>query len=208
MNYRDDLLLEPNIAGRVVDGVRGLKPFWFPRPTGWTLGSSIYLDEPVIYPAMANFTNRILADALRPLYQSVGLYLQTLTGKEVITLPGVAIPGFHIFTEQSNGYHGHIHIDEPYERIEWPQEVTEPFSFTLALALPACGGGLKYWPGTKMYDKLGESVLLEYEVGHIYVHDGKTPHRIHSFGDMGEGESRVTLQGHCITMGGKLVMYF
>lgn len=208
--------MTPAVAEDVAKRVLMMRDYWINRGWGWTLGAATYQDTPAAYPALANYTNRVLSEVFMGVYKSLAEYFKLELGMEVISLKGVALPGFHIFTEQSNGHHGHPHIDEPYKGIQWPAEVTDPFSFTLALALPRCGGGLGYWPAftdedieTFMgEDELPPATLLDYVVGTMYIHSGKTPHRIQNYGDMLPGEARITLQGHAVTMDGQLVIYF
>jgi len=112
---------------------------------------------------------------------------------------------------------GNPHIDEPFTRVDFGElSWSDPFSFTLALALPAVGGGVDFW--WDFTDKdietfISEEALPEpqyspYTVGNLYLHTGDTPHRIANPGDIAEGEVRITLQGHGIHVDGGALLYF
>ena len=210
-------LLQNKNCDQLADRVAELRRFWIDRQWGWTLGAATYLDEPNVYPALANYTNIVLSQAFDGLYRTLSDTLSKLYKTDIVTLDGTALPAFHIFTEQSNGFQGHPHVDEPFTRVDWGQKVTDPFSFTMALALPACGGGMAYWPNSTDAEveafiesgTLPEPELFTYEVGKLYIHDGKTTHRIENYGDMLDGEARITLQGHGVTLeNGDIAIYF
>jgi hypothetical protein len=125
--------------------------------------------------------------------------------------------GFHNFEFKSNGRQGNPHIDEPFKRIDWGVEYTNPFSFTLALELPEVGGGLDYWRDCSdaqldefnAIGRLPPHTRFPYEVGKLYAYDGLTPHRIANFGDMKPDEARITIQGHGVTLAdGITAVYF
>jgi hypothetical protein len=79
---------------------------------------------------------------------------------------------------------------------------------------------MDYWAGRNSADTLNvynESYLigvpefthLRYEAGTMYVHDGLKPHRIANCGDMVDGEHRITIQGHGVTLSnGVTAIYF
>ena len=123
-------------------------------------------------------------------------------------MPGTALPSFHVIDDRANGVEGSIHIDEPYERIDWGQKTTNPFSFTMAVSLPECGGGMNIWRGLTDDDisayevdhAIPEPEYFPYELGVLYIHDGKTPHQMANVGDIGRDEYRITFQGHGVTL--------
>lgn len=199
--------------------VRGLRPFWFDRDWGYTLGAATYQDSPTIYPALSNYTNIVLRQRFDDMYSKVSHVLTSVLDREITTLANTALPAFHIFTPRVNtGQHGHPHVDTPYDRIYWPDAISEPFSFTLPIQLPKCGGGLGFWDNVTaeqlddyaQTDEIPEPTVFDYELGSLYLHDGMTPHRIENFGTIHEGELRVTLQGHGVTLNttGQVVVYF
>jgi len=209
-------LLDQTECYAVADEVAALAPFWVNRGWGWTLGAATYCDTPEVYPAYSRYCNLVLQHKFSDLYKRVFAQLETVTGKEVKVLDGTAYPSFHVFTADSNGFQGHPHIDEPFKRIKWPSHISSPFSFTMAVALPECGGGMGYWPDAtdeqiEAFIKSGdlpEPKLFDYELGTLYVHDGMTPHRIESYGDMKHNEARITLQGHGVSLWDSVAVYF
>lgn len=202
-----------------------LRDFWLDRKWGYTLGAATYQDSPILYPALANYTNVVLSECFDGMYTSVARALSEARGNDIITMKGTALPGFHIFTSRVNDIkrdgeraHGHPHIDTPYDSVFWPCAISDPFSFTLPVAIPACGAGMGFWDDVTeqeldLYAKsneLPEPTIYDYELGSMYLHDGMTPHRIENMGNISEGELRITLQGHGVTMEdtGKVVVYF
>jgi hypothetical protein len=180
--------------------------YWIDRGGFYTIGAATYQDDPATYPIWANYTNLVVRDITGhcrwDLESAIGKHKNC---KQVIWgSRNLAAPGFHIFGNECNGVKGHPHIDEPYDRIAWPFKWSDPFSFTVPLQLPKCGGGLDFWPDhtdkdIERYiaeDKLPPHEYLPYEVGRLYLHSGLFPHRIANPGDMGNDEWRITLQGH------------
>ena len=129
-----------------------------------------------------------------------------------------ALTSFHIFDHEANGLEGQIHIDEPYERIELPEGWSDPFSFTMAVELPAGGGGMNYWKGITDEQMEHYKVFpvgiptpeyFPYELGVLYVHSGLFPHQIANPCTIGEDEYRITLQGHGVVLRtGHVALYF
>jgi hypothetical protein len=194
------------------------KRYWIPRGGFYTIGASTYLDDPAAYPALSWYTNPVNWRLLGRLQDDLIAALPDgYCPNRGETVTGTAMIGAHIFTPETNGVQGNPHIDEPYERIDWGQKYSNPFSFTLALEMPKAGGGMDYWPDAtdadiEWYNERGElppHEHLRYEAGFLYVHDGLTPHRIANCGDMEEGEHRITLQGHGVTLeDGTTAIYF
>lgn len=212
-------MLDKLHADHEANKVKALEPLWFDRGTGYTLGTACYQDDPLLYPTLAKLTNPVIGNNFGTLLSALGIELQRVYGAEKFTYGAhLATPGFHIFGPENNGHTGHVHVDEPFTRCSIGGAFIKPFSFTLALALPECGAGMDYWEDYTAAD-LVESVsrgtlpphrTVKYKQGYLYVHDGLTPHRIASLGDMKAGEHRITLQGHGATLvdTGELVLYF
>ena len=161
------------------------RDFWIYRDPFFTIGAGSYLDEPKEYYTMAPITNSMLSecvgDIYKPLMETLGQHLSC----PVIMLPEAAIPGIHIFNHQCNGRDGHEHIDTPYQKVFWPEPFSNPFSFTVVMQLPECGGGL-----------ITGDDYTPYEVNKMYIHSGLKSHRIANKEDVEEDEYRITLQGH------------
>ena len=191
-----------------------LRSHWINRGCFYTLGAATYQDDPLAYPAIANAFNVVIQRSFPDLLQAV---VRALPVDRPAFLPGTALPSFHVIDSRANGEAGSIHIDEPYERIDWGCEVTDPFSFTMAVELPSCGGGMNIWPNVTD-EELGayevdhavpQPEYVPYELGILYVHSGLTPHQMANPGDIGGRERRITLQGHGVTLeSGVVALYF
>ena len=163
---------------------------------------------------IAHQDNSILTRYFGALMQHIAVYFEDKLGLPTIFLHSHGLPGFHIFDKSANGLEGSIHIDEPYKRCFWPCETKDHFSFTVPIQLPNVGGGLNLYPGSEddIKNHAGEIPNPEYypyEVGKMYLHDGKTIHQIANRGDMKTDEYRITIQGHGATLtNGQVVVYF
>ncbi len=215
---QESQLLNEQECKDTVHRLHELKLFWLDRGWGYTLGAAAYIDDPKLYPPLANAMNNIMAGAFGELYKRLAKELtkQLDLKNDVVSQESVGIPGFHIFDHNTKDVTGSIHIDQPYKRIDWGYEHTGHISFTLALELPACGAGLDVWEGYVGDDSdllAGEEVpdptTHDYELGKLYIHDGNTAHRMRTNEQIKEGEHRITLQGHgLINPQGQLVIYF
>jgi len=211
--------IPPELCAKAASRVRFLSPHWTDRSGFWTLGAATYQDDPRTYPAIAEQKNIVIRRCFFDIIpRSLRVLGEVMNLKILPVGKGFALPGFHIFDHTSNGVQGRPHIDEPYKRVEWEFEWTDPFSFTLVLELPKGGGGIDYWPDftdeqIDLYIAAGTLPIhkhLEYAVGRLYVHTGLTPHRIANTCDMGKDEWRITLQGHGVVRNsdGKGLVYF
>ena len=217
-------LLTSSECDRYTATIKSLRLFWLDRQWGYTLGAATYQDSPILYPALSQYTNVVLREYFTELYTRLSKALVEVKGREIATMDGTALPGFHIFTPRANAYghagrvHGHPHIDTPYDSVLWPCAISEPFSFTLPVAIPACGAGMGFWDDVtekelevyEQSDEIPEPTIYDYELGSLYLHDGMTPHRIENMGNIRDNELRITLQGHGVTMEdtGRIVAYF
>jgi hypothetical protein len=183
----------------------------------YTLGASTYLDDPMHYQGIAANTNVRLNDMFEFQLEGVQEALSEHFSSEVFFATHLALPGFHIFDSQSAGLEGSVHIDEPYDRIDWRGvEWHSPFSFTVPLQLPTLGGGLDHWPNAtdeemEAYARDGSLPPFEYlayEVGKMYLHDGHTPHRISNRYPVPLDEYRISIQGHGVFTADGIIVYF
>jgi hypothetical protein len=208
----------PSECESITDEVLNLDPYMVDRGHFWTLGAAAYVDTPLLYPAMANAFNDVLDKSFSLMYARVYEALSVNFGLPVGRFThGLAMPSFHIFDEKSNGHEAHPHIDEPFTRVNFcGLEWSKPFSFTLPVCMPTAGAGVDFWFGTTdadlayryaIKDRIPDPDYVPYELGKMYLHDGMTPHRIASKGDIPEGESRITLQGHGVHVAGGILVY-
>ena len=200
-------LIDLALADFYAGVVKALEPHWISRGEGtfFTIGASTYNDLIIsdghaAYYEVAEKNNELIQDNFGPLLDVVKYALGRHFKREVIDLPGMAayaaskagLVGFHIFADgvERNPNGGHIHTDEPFQRLLWTEPFANPFSFSVALELPRGIGGMDYW------DKGTEEIYFPYEIGRLYVHNGRFPHRISSIEMPNKERPRITLQGH------------
>lgn len=126
-----------------------------------------------------------------------------------------SLPGFHIFggkTWLGAGWSvASLHIDKQFNRVEFPSNMKfdyeKTISFTLAISVPDNSGLYIYdekentkelrtkYKNTYHYLKNKTRYKVNYEIGHMYVHDGVHYHMISEFNSI---DDRITLQGHGI----------
>jgi len=210
----------PDECASISEEVLKLDPFLVDRGGFWTLGAATYQDDPKAYPAIANAFNLIIERAFGKMHDIVNKVLSEHFGTPVGSMTsGFGLPSFHVFDHTSNGMQGHIHIDEPYTRVDFQGvEWHDPFSFTLPVSIPTAGAGVDFWWGVTDEDiekytadpemEIPEPEFVPYELGKVYIHDGMTPHRIASVAPVPEGELRITLQGHGVHVADGVIVYF
>jgi hypothetical protein len=192
--------------------------FLVDRDGFYTLGAATYQDNPMAYPAIANAFNVLLERQFTEMYGTLFEVLETALGMPVGRFShNVGLPSFHVFDHKSAGMVGHPHIDEPFTRLDLGDlKWHSPFSFTVAIDIPDGGAGGDFWWDYTDEDiekylengDLPEPTFEEYELGKLYLHDGKTPHRIANPEPIKEGQHRITLQGHGLTTDNGAVVYF
>ena len=182
---------------QIADLVQKAKHFWIPRGnnTFYTIGASTYNDSVMpgdedFYYLVAKNNNPILEQGFGQYLAHVKAAVEKIYQREVIDLPLAGLIGFHIFDSTAVGTHGHIHTDEPFQRLFWVEPFSQPFSFTVAIALPDGRGGFDYW------DREDQMFHYPYKIGHIYLHHGRMPHRISSPVQPSDENPRITIQGH------------
>ena len=136
--------------------------------------------------------SRVNNQKLWPLFES--LYTDILTeieghlGEICEYSHHIALPGFQVFTESFPD--GYYHIDEqffwPFPESQFSYE--RVLSITLPIELPSSGAYLQF---------RGSEKRVDYHLGHLYLFEGLTSHRIGST-EIQPGECRMTLQGHAI----------
>lgn len=152
-----------------------------------TLGGAVYLDKgyPDEYYGRAKEVNPFLMHNFKSIYVKILEKLEDEIGVPMCWHPIASVPGFHIFRESKAV--PSFHVDTPHKEVMWPEQIHSMFSFTVPLALPEEGGGLE----------VGFSLeYIPYVLGHVYLHDGCTPHRISPKYRSSEEHPRITVQGH------------
>jgi hypothetical protein len=218
-------LLDEDTVRHVGRHIHALREHWIARAPVpfFTLGAATYLDVTPAgrdrYVETARRHNALLTEHFAWLHEAVLAGLERVLGTGVQMAPGLALPGFHIFEAHPAFTRplASVHLDLQYQQHSWeylgPPDYEHPVSFTLAITLPAAGGGLLVWP-----QGIGESRRLSardmeaalrnqspsfvpYRAGAMVVHDGHLVHQIAPLTSLAPGDERITLQGHAIRCG-------
>jgi hypothetical protein len=210
--------------------VHALEPHWVQRLPGlpmYTLGAAAYLDgagsEQPYLDAAAKY-NPILEQHFAWLYRRLEAAFTERFKAPVAYPAGKALPGFHVFLAHPAFILAQpsIHADLQYRQTDWSwsRSIARPFSFTVALALPADGGGLHVWDVSirdleglsndekaRMLRATGER-FVPYRRGELLLQLGHQIHRISTPQSMAEGDQRVTFQGHGLLCDGVWQIYW
>jgi hypothetical protein len=177
------------------------------------------------YYARVPDENRLLACEFGDVLNDVLGALGRLTGRQVVTDPNLALPGFHIFwgtslvdtpTDRMN------HFDIQYRALRWVGSwgPEPPRSFTVPIVLPAGGSSLDCWPirygdvdpsphaHPQAACSLEHGTTIWYELGKMLVHTDLWLHRIGRSNSRGPRDYRITLQGHLLEVNGNMVAYW
>lgn len=179
--------------------------------------------SPAAYYRSASRHNSILKESFAGLYERVFNALSEHLHAPVRHCERFAVPGFHIFF--AHPYFekpvAPIHCDLQYQLLDWENpNISHPLSFTLAIALPHAGAGLKIWDldqkeleGLSAWQQKSlfdtrKQTYVPYEVGSMILHSGNTAHQIAPMTGTTPGEERITLQGHAILSDGTWQLYW
>jgi hypothetical protein len=218
------------------------------QPPFYTLGAVSYLDlrfrlrSVDEYLSDAGLLWQWAGDAVRTIFERVRCGLEPHLGAPVEYPAAVPTPGFHIFigaaipkTDCSRNLAdcGSSHFDLQYDEIPWDRWYTHvdfenAISLTLALKLPAAGGGLTFWDEITLervraaserlgfsdiyrgYEKLDipsvahatPSATIPYAVGSLVLHDSHLLHQMAGIPKISVTDERITLQGHGVLADG------
>ena len=118
-----------------------------------------------------------------------------------------------------------IHCDTPHYVVDWGKSLPSvamhrPISFTLAISMPSSGAAMYVWD-LRLHETQGfddaqiHAVVAErkrishaYELGALAFHDGYNYHMVAPMGRAEPGESRITLQGHGVPVGGVMRLFW
>lgn len=197
----------------------------------YTLGTASYLDARggrfAAYQEQARRTNPILVEHFGWLLDRVRTAVSAHINAGVRYDDRLARPGFHIFlfdpafrdAAQS------LHYDLQYELMDWTgigvPDAASQLSVTLAISLPASGGGLLVWNINRLaLDRMSPeerqahsvanrvSTFVPYTPGCLVVHSGHQLHQIAPPKDLQPTDERITMQGHVLRVDGEWVMYW
>jgi hypothetical protein len=174
------------------------------------------------YCLQAEPSNGILKDHFSEVLESIRRALESFKREKVRLHSRYGLPGVMIYLSPAKPaivVGNRPHIDLQHRLLDWGagfDPVSENLvSFTLPLALPRKGAGLRTWPqfrGARSKDSPLVSTnasFLNYEVGMMLCHDGLTPH--HGVGmrtDGREEEVRITIQGFGVRVSGEWLLYW
>ncbi len=240
-------------AADVVAGVDAEVAHWTRRQVFpldfFTLGAASYIDAVADvddYTDRAAALNPVLWARFAGLYARVIARLSTVFGACALHEP-LAYPGFHLFGHRPGHQNNRptmnamqalsasIHADRQFEPhgAVWSTfadvDLVNTMSFTLALQLPARGGGVCFW-GDDTMAALGEGDpfaahvrhgvdfrgqkgveppwVVPYRVGALFYFVGLGRHVIAPSWDLSLSDRRITLQGHGVRCDGVWRLYF
>lgn len=174
------------------------------------------------YCRRAEPSNVILKQTFSDVLERIRTALQETRGEPVRLHQRYGLPGVMIYLSPNRPavvVGNRPHVDLQYRLLDWPpgfEPVSENLlSFTLALALPSRGAGLRIWP--ELRDRLlpgvpltsSNATFISYEVGQMLCHDGLTPH--HGVGMRTDGEReerRITIQGFGVRVNREWLLYW
>jgi hypothetical protein len=224
-------VLDSEECRAVRDAVVVLRRHWQRRSAEYpffTLGAASYLDAPGSrerYIEKALDENRLLAEHFGWVYERLAGVLAGHFGADVEYAGNLALPGYHIYLSHPAFELpiASIHCDTQYRLLEWPfasADFGKAMSFTLAIALPRSGAGLRVWPFH--HDEIAGETLqallrragnappdyFPYEAGHAAVHSGHRVHQAAPAQGLIASDERITLQGHALFGDGRWVLYW
>ncbi|WP_442680107.1 hypothetical protein ACSBM8_02545 [Sphingomonas sp. ASY06-1R] len=223
-------------CARIGAHVKHLRPRWRQRSGGFaTIGVATYLDVMAggrdadrDYYGQLEEQNGLLQAEFGWVLERVRCEIENRFGVPAAFEPCVAHPGFHIFEKSgiTLDQQDSQHFDLQYRFMRWPYPIAESevVSFTLAIELPRLGGGLDSWDVTEAdlarmaamgrrpdMGQLGRTKPLvrhEYRVGAMLVQRRPIMHRIAPIAAAYPDDCRITFQGHTVTDGRRLLLYW
>jgi glutathione synthase/RimK-type ligase-like ATP-grasp enzyme len=232
-------LLTTEQCAEIYQKIRSLRQDWIPRGNEdslfCTLGAAIYLDcgsdaDPQnTYWQKASRYNAVLFKNFGWLYSLVKTYLETQLNAPINYRTDAAYPGFHIWLDKGIPTLplASIHFDLQYQHLTWENlddlDLSNTFSFTLPIQLPASGGGLNLYDlnyfeyvdicelnqiDWHLTPRFREQSYHAYRIGEIVMHSGHTMHQVAPTSIVRSGDRRVTLQGHGVCVDGTWQIYW
>jgi hypothetical protein len=230
----DVTLLTTGEAADTLAAVHAERGNWtrrHPEYQAYTLGAAAYLDVPRVgfakYQDEARRLNPILSARFGSLYEKLRTAVSTIVGAAAAYDERVGLPGFHVnlLDPAKPQPPASVHYDMQYEQIDWAgwgtPDRSRQVSLTVAISLPASGGGLLVWNINRLaVEQMGDeerrahmaanrnAVYHPYSVGHLAVHTGHFLHQIASTRDVQDTDQRITLQSHALPVDGRWLIYW
>jgi hypothetical protein len=227
-------VLDAAEVARVHADVHAARPRWTRRDPVhpfFTLGAASYLDarkgQFAHYQGLAREGNPELAATFGWVHEKLRQAVSTVVGSEARFDDRLALPGFHVHLRDPEQAipPASIHFDLQFELIDWSQlgvpDGREQLSLTLAISLPAEGGGLMVWNINRMEI---EAMTAEarrahmsanrhasrhpYTPGHLAVHSGHQLHQMAPAHDPQPTDERITMQAHALPVDRQWVIYW
>ncbi|MBE9035705.1 hypothetical protein [aff. Roholtiella sp. LEGE 12411] len=213
-------------------GIHEMKELWLQpqlNMPAYKLGAASYIDAVLSkadYYDKAKHYNLILYSRFRWLYERLSSALAEQLKAFINYQKNLAIPGFHIFLSHKMFEQpiAPIHFDLQYQEVDWETteviNLSQPISFTLAIALPKNGGGLNVWD-IRHEEIIGlspaamsqlihsrQKTFNPYKLGWLALHSGHIAHQMAPGKNLQSDDQRITLQGHGVLCGQTWQLYW
>ena len=225
-------VLSEDECAKVRQQIFDLRENWVQRHPDvpfYTLGTASYLDANgghyADYLEKKENSNPVLIEHFTWLYDRIAERAATELGGPTRYDDRLARPGFHVYL--ANPAFGQpvakIHCDLQYQSINWSgfsvSKDESHLSFTISIALPACGGGLNYWnvehteakndpTSAKQKFDQNKPMFHPYAQGHMVIHSGQMIHQASIMKDVQPSDERITVQGHGIRLDDGWLLYW
>lgn len=210
--------------------VHELRHLWISRHAVapfYTLGAASYIDGYLLpkYLDLARKFNNTLREEFAWMYRKLFEALEIQLQGPILYAERFAVPGFHVllshraFEMNFASFHFDLQYDFLYRNYQGA-DLSRPFSFTLAIALPISGAGMtmcdlqrsevKDLPmaEVRQISMKRKHSIVSYKVGTMVVHSGHHFHKLSPMSNLQPTDERITLQGHAICCDGNWQIYW
>jgi hypothetical protein len=183
-----------------------------------TIGEPLYRnrDRFDYYTARAQAENRLLYRHFRLAHDRVAEFFERRYGVPVVFAEDLAVPGFHEFSFGAAGNYGAggwhydmLHAQVPY-LARHAGEIEGVVNFTVPIETPSGGTGMDLEDDSSDSPGPGGGIRVRapYLPGVMVFNEAEYWHRIGASLCLGDGERRVTLQGHGIRFRGRWLLFW
>ncbi len=227
-------LLTREEAAGVVDALFEERAHWTPRHGDYpifTMGRASYLDGAKLgfaaFQDAALALNPVLHARFGWLHERLRQAVSTIVGGEARFDDRLSLPGFHIYLSDPARIQpvASVHFDMQFEHVDWRGigvvDRDRQLSLTVAIELPASGGGLLVWKVNRLEIETmtpevrrphmaanRQAAYHAYTVGNLVVHSGHQLHQIAKTKDVQATDRRITMQSHASPVDGQWVIYW
>ena len=227
-------LLTREEAAVVVDALFEERARWTPRHGDYpifTMGRASYLDGAKLgfaaFQDAALALNPVLHARFGWLHERLRQAVSTIVGGEARFDDRLSLPGFHIYLSDPARIQpvASVHFDMQFEHVDWRGigvvDRDRQLSLTVAIELPASGGGLLVWKVNRLEIETmtpevrrahmaanRQAAYHAYTVGNLVVHSGHQLHQIAKTKDVQATDRRITMQSHASPVDGQWVIYW